>query len=105
MYTIGNNTYEEVIKPLDEVIVIIFEQSLAKELLSIQKAYKKDLNTNENASQEINKQLNFAMKNVLKSLSKSYRKKLKMFFSRDGLILYVHSRLKQSSRLLLMNKE
>ena|SRR6056297_263446 len=99
MTNISTDTYDEVIKCVDNLIQLVIDEYLHDKISNIFVAYKKDLNTNQNASIEINEAINESIKKTLSYLSKDYRKKLKMFFSDDGLVFYIYVKLKQSCQL------
>lgn len=86
--------YEQDLEPLLDCVEIIFQTELIP-FISIEKhKYKEEFLSSDSSKRDFSLQIKSDVKKVLDLLSTNYLQKLKqLYFSNDGLVLYIFSAL------------
>lgn len=101
---IGNDTFEQVTSPIDTMITLTFESILKPQLNIIFNKYKEKSISHNSAQDELNGYIKRCCETVVSNLSNHYRKKLQLFFSKDGLVFYIYTLLMKQSVTILIDK-
>lgn len=91
----SSSEFEEFIKPLSAMSVIVYERNGYSKIAQLKSNYKENLQTNNNAANEIGLIIKNCIKEVIKTLSAEYRAKLKKIYSDDGIVCYIEYIIKQ----------
>lgn len=90
------SSFEELLVPLDILIMTVFHEFVVPELLVLINSHKEDIISSPTAKAGTEDILISNSKHVIKLINKNYRKKILEYYNTDGLSLYVISNLKRN---------